>query len=79
MILRDYQCKSCGNVQEDFDGTDLDPCHECGGRQMGAVMSYRPSSGLDVKIWGVLTKGSVLRKKWLGKLPWRKSSESQTD
>lgn len=79
MILRDFECKSCGNVQEDFDGTDLDPCHECGGQEMGAVMSYRPSSGLNVTIWSVFTKGNVIRQKLQGRLPWRKSSESQTD
>ena len=75
MILRDFQCESCGNVSEDWDPADECVC----GGQKRAFFSYAPTSGCDVTIWSVLTKGSVIRQKLQGKLPWRKSSESQTD
>lgn len=55
----------------------MDPC-ECGG-ELEALFTYRPTSGVDIKIWDVLSKASVLKQKWQGRLPYRKSSESQTD
>ena len=50
----------------------------CGG-QLETLFTYRPTSGVDIKIWDVLSKASVLKQKWQGRLPYRKSSESQTD
>ena len=78
MILRDTVCHSCGRESEQLEaGGKLDPC-ECGG-ELDTLFTYRPTSGVDIKIWDVLSKASVLKQKWQGRLPYRKSSESQTD
>lgn len=75
MILRDYRCAACGNLQEEFAA---EPCEACGGVTV-EEFSYAPSSGLNIEMWSVFTKGSVIRQKLQNRLPWRKNSWSQTD
>ncbi len=74
-ILRDYRCGLCGDLSEDMD--PVDRCH-CGGVKV-VEFSYAPTSGLDITMWSVFTKGHVIRQKLQNRLPWRKNSESQTD
>lgn len=76
LILRDYRCGSCGNLQEGLE--DEEPCEACGGVTL-VEFSYKPTQRQDPVMAAVMTKGRVIRQKLQGRLPWRKSSESQTD
>jgi RecJ-like exonuclease len=76
MLLRDASCPSChwrGEV------LGVEPCPECGGPTVHDAISFRPTQTLDVRMATVMMKGAQIRKRLQGKLPWRKSSESQSD
>ena len=76
MLLRDASCPSChwrGEV------LGVEPCPECGGQTVHDAISFRPTQTLDVRMATVMMKGAQIRKRLQGKLPWRKSSESQSD
>jgi hypothetical protein len=76
MILRDASCPSChwrGEVLGD------EPCPECGSPTVHDAISFRPTQILDVRMATVRMKGNHIRKRLQGRLPWRKSSESQSD
>jgi hypothetical protein len=76
VILRDYRCSACQNLQEGLEPGE--PCESCGGPTV-EQFSYRPSQRMDPVMASVMAKGATIRKKLQGKLPWRKSSWSQTD
>lgn len=74
-VLRDYRCGLCGDLSEDMEPVDL--CH-CGGVKV-VEFSYAPTQVMDPAMRTIMQKGSMIRKRLQGKLPWRKSSESQSD
>lgn len=76
MILRDYICGMCGAPSEDME--PVDPCDACGGVKL-VQFSYAPTQTMDPRMRTVMQKGSLIRQRLQGKLPWRKSSESQSD
>lgn len=78
MLLRDCRCVSCGNVAEDL-GPPWDVCAKCGGQVEPEPMSYAPTQVMDPVMRAVMMKGATMRKKVQGRIPWRKSSWSQTD
>jgi hypothetical protein len=43
------------------------------------AISFRPTQPLDPVMSKVMSKYSLIRQRYEGKLPWRKSSESQSD
>jgi hypothetical protein len=74
-ILRDYRCSLCGDLSEDME--PVDACH-CGGVKL-VEFSYHPTQVMDPVMATVMSKGSQIRKRLQGRLPWRKSSYSQSD
>lgn len=81
MKLATYRCEQCGEFEELVDGepTEHAQCPNCGDCDTERVLFSPPSSVHTPLIAKVMMQGSLIRQRWLGKLPWRKSSESQSD
>lgn len=76
MLLRDASCPSCGWRGEVLG---VEPCPECNAPTVADLISFRPTQVLDVAMATVRMKGAQIRKRLQGRLPWRKSSYSQSD
>jgi hypothetical protein len=75
MLLRDATCPACGRTGEIL-GDEVCPC---GVSMVAHAISFHPTQPLDPRMATVMSKSSQIRKRLQGKLPWRKSSESQSD
>jgi hypothetical protein len=75
MILRDATCSACGREAEVL-GEEVCPC---GGAMVPHAISFHPTQVLDVAQDTIRMKASQIRKRLQGRLPWRRSSESQSD
>ena len=82
MILYDFHCKTCQHTWEDLISKDEapPPCPECTSTETEQVMfCNKPTAVMDPKRAEITMKGRNIRNKLLGKVPWRKHSESQSD
>ena len=75
MLLRDATCCVCGRKDEILGEEQC----ACGGVLVPESISFRPTQVQDPRMATVMMKGTQIRKRLQGKLPWRRSSESQSD
>lgn len=79
MILFDYYCQNCDESFEELvhmDDPDP-PCPAC--TQIATkIFCYNPSAGHSPKYAEIHMKWMNIKNKREGKVPWRKSSESQS-
>ena len=76
MILHDATCSSCGREAEILGEEN---CNDCGWPMIPHKISFHPTQPLDPVMSKVMSKSSLIRQRLQKRLPWRKSSESQSD
>jgi hypothetical protein len=81
--LYNFTCLNieCNNHFEELMSPDevAPQCSVCGSDSQQQLFSFDPTVEQNVHWTEVMQKGKNIRNKLQGKVPWRKSSESQSD
>lgn len=82
MILFDFHCLNteCSHTFEDLVSADEmnPPCPLCCYLTEKVAFCNHPTLEHNPKQAEIMMKGANMRNKWIGKVPWRKCSESQS-
>lgn len=73
---------NCGEFEDLVDGDppESTECPNCHSAEKVSLVPFGPPSSTHNPVMNkIFTQGSMMRKRYLGLLPWRKSSESQSD
>ena len=78
--LFDFECPKCGNVFEELvaDGEKM-PCTDCRYPCERNAFCNSPTNPHNVHWTEVFQKSKNIKNKLQGKVPWRKSSHSQSE